>query len=554
MPTSDAQRPKPSNTHDEDAGAREESGTPAEDPKAGAGVGVGTTTVLAAVAGMYAKGHEGELYGTDLGWTFKHEGRLWVLFGDAWRMSDSVPGMMADDAFAQISLDDYPTGTSVEAWTRAHPAPAGEPAWRAAGPTLDLALTNGPKSAFAPTTVWRDRSQLNTGPMLTPMAAFSNAREGSAAAAFGVFFRYAHVACNAGACGEGWECDRDLGRAVLEIYSPPCLTGGASAACVRGPGFCQDRSSSMYDASSESGRSKSVVVRQEVGSAVSSNPTRFESIAWDTHRFFNVAARTVKNFDPARAHGEGNDYETADGSTPEHDGVFLWGRPHFAGIGSTGHSAALYFAWAPMPVRDASGRFEWRPRYFAGLDVEGKPRFVEREVDSVPLDLDAATSGEQPEEEHDVVGQMSVAWLPSLQRWVMFYGGDIAEAFFADIFRSDAPKIRHDPRGALHVRFAEQPWGPWTSPLPLLNAGDSARDAEPVDQYAPGGVLRHNRCQSSSCAGNDPPQEDNNGVLYGSSIIEPWTVAREHEADVYWFFSTWNPYQVVLAKTTLTAH
>jgi hypothetical protein len=390
------------------------------------------------------------------------------------------------------------------------------------------------------------------GPALTPIAGFSNARTGSGSAAFGVFYRYTHVECSDGQCDDGFECDPGLGREAVEVYAPPCVVGGQSSTCLAAAGYCQDRSSSMYDASSEVGRTKAVVLRHEVGSAVSSNPTHFDTQAWDTQRFFNLTARTIRDFDPMRTHGQGNDYRTSDGSVPERDGVFLWGRPHFAGIGSEGRDAELYLAWVPMPVRDASGRFDWHPRYFAGLDPEGRPRWVERQVDSTPLDLDAANGGEQVEEPLDVVAQMSISWLPSLKRFVMFYGGDISESFFTAIFRGDAAKVRHDPRGALYVRFAEQPWGPWTAPRLLLTAGDSNPAAEAVDKYAPGGILHHARCQGPMCAGNDKSQSDDSGVLYGPSIIEPWTVEREDSVDLFWLFSTWNPYQVLLAKTRLT--
>jgi hypothetical protein len=40
-------------------------------------------------------------------------------------------------------------------------------------------------------------------------------------------------------------------------------------------------------------------------------------------------------------------------------------------------------------------------------------------------------------------------------------------------------------------------------------------------------------------------------VLYGPSIIDPWTTHHDGETDLYWFVSTWNPYQVVLMKTTV---
>jgi hypothetical protein len=41
--------------------------------------------------------------------------------------------------------------------------------------------------------------------------------------------------------------------------------------------------------------------------------------------------------------------------------------------------------------------------------------------------------------------------------------------------------------------------------------------------------------------------------LYGSNIVDVWTTAHADTTDLYWFLSTWNPYQVVLMKTTLSS-
>ncbi len=129
--------------------------------------------------------------------------------------------------------------------------------------------------------------------------------------------------------------------------------------------------------------------------------------------------------------------------------------------------------------------------------------------------------------------------------------------FSNPIFREDVSKVQHDPLGSLFVRFAEQPWGPWTAPRPFLAAGHVASEAEPIEQYAPGGILAHEKCRGPDCARYDPAYlldwgNNNNGVLYGASIIDAWTTARGEQTDVYWFVSTWNPYQVVLMKTTFS--
>jgi hypothetical protein len=139
----------------------------------------------------------------------------------------------------------------------------------------------------------------------------------------------------------------------------------------------------------------------------------------------------------------------------------------------------------------------------------------------------------------------------------MFYGGEGAPMFANALFGGDVAKVRHDAKGSLFVRFAKQPWGPWTRPEPLLAAGDLHSAAAAVDQYGPGGILAHTNCRGVHCARYDPAYlldlpNNNNGVLYGPSIVDPWTTNRESETDLYWFVSTWNPYQVVLMKTTVT--
>lgn len=41
------------------------------------------------------------------------------------------------------------------------------------------------------------------------------------------------------------------------------------------------------------------------------------------------------------------------------------------------------------------------------------------------------------------------------------------------------------------------------------------------------------------------------GVFYAASIIEPWTRETQDEVTLYWLLSTWNPYHVVLMRSSL---
>ena len=515
------------------------------------------STALAAVAGYYATPAQGQKWafnGSDLGWTFAHRDKLWVMFGDSWWIDPFNLVGRPDDALAHISLSRFPTGESVEAYVRTHPAPQGEPAWRAASPPLQVVLRKPAWLGFAPVVSEAGGKGLRSGIGAVPIIAFANGRDDAGEGMFAVFFHYEAVNCNAGRCRDGYACDPGLGLYRIGMLTPPCVVG-SSWFCAEGPGICQDRGTNRYTASTQHGRTTATLMRHAVGVTTPAEPTRFQTQPWETARFLNATGRTVTNFDPERAEGIGNDYTPARGNDLARAGLFMWGRPHFAGTGREGRDLRLYLAWVPMPAPDNERHFEWKPQFFAGIDDRGRPQFSARELDARALDLDAHTPGDQPSEAHDFAGHMNVVWLPSLQHFVMFYGGDSPGFSEGLLAWDDSEKIQRDEAGRLWVRFARNPWGPWTAPRALLRAGDRSSDAEPVEQFAPGGILAHENCKVDSCARYDPLYYTNlghndNGLLYAPSIIDAWTTASDESTTLYWFVSTWNPYQVVLMKTT----
>ncbi|MET0340004.1 MAG: hypothetical protein ABW252_03345 [Polyangiales bacterium] len=532
----------------------------AQNQKAEAEPLLGTTRAIAAMAGRFSTPASNQsrvrFYGTDLGWAFPHGDELWMLFGDSWSSAQGFPlSFDADDAMGKISLRDFPDGDAVERWVAAHPSPDPRAPWRAAAPPVELVVDSADR--VAPLRPARNGHELWSGEWLVPVAGFSNQRRDAGRGAFGIFFRNEPMQCSLkGGCDGGFKCDNELGRcAPLSVTSAVCVVGGTTCRCVpasSGAGLCVDTGGSMYDPSTERGRTRGVVVNHQVGNALPDVPATFASRPWSTHRFFNLATRTAEDFDPWRPNGAGNDYALADGDG-ERAGVLIWGRPQFVGIGAKDQDAQLYFSWVPMPSFDGTGNFRWEPRHFTGVDAEGRPQFSLREGDGVPLDLDATVDGVQPREAHDFVGQMSVAWVPSIRRFVMLYGGDSPPSFLDLAFGEDASLVTWHPLGPIHVRFAEQPWGPWTPPRTVFVAGDVQRG---TGQYGPGGILHHPRCTLPGCAPSEPVllwAAGEPGRLYGASIIEPWTESRaDGSVDLYWNLSTWNPYQVVLMKTHLT--
>lgn len=527
---------------------------------------ISAPTPLAAVAGRYGPDRSKQrLYATDLGWAVQDRDRLWVLFGDSWAHPyttafDADAEHDADDAIGFIDLQQFPDGASVERWLVDHPAPVGAFPWQAEPPKINVSLHPERGVATALRQV-RDGQWLSSGPGLTPIAGFSNARSDDSAALFSIFYRNGPVECASGACAGGLECDTGLGvcverGAARNDLSMPCVLGAEPfKGCdrcepVQGGGLCVDTRNSLYDPLAARGRSASVAATHEVGNLLHGSDHVFTTQSWITKRFYNATARSVRDFDPARPFGIGNDYRASDGSRPERDGAFLWGRPAFGGVHREGRDAQLYLAWVPMPSYDPDGRFAWKPEYYAGSDADGRPLFVEREVDSVPLDLDAAQSGEQPQEIVDIVNQMSVSYLPSLDRWIMIYGGDLYGPFLELLYVEDAALVDHARRGPLYVRYAKNPWGPWTAPEVFAEDGDRSGAS---GFHGAGGILRNKGCRSFGCVRGDLNLLGEEGHLYGPSIIDPWIQPHDGGVDLYWHISTWNPYAVMLMKTTLRA-
>jgi hypothetical protein len=519
---------------------------------------VGTTTVLAPLAGPNYTPAAGQsaigFWGTDLGYTIKHNGNLRILFGDTHANdSGSLIGWGADDAQGTISLSAFPNGNAVDAYVASHPAPAGKASWRGAAPPVTFRTNLFGKTA--PMAVFRDGALLEMTYFRAPTGAFSNAIDG----AYAIFDRNIQTQCSGGSnptCSGGLTCDRNMGSCFPFGGDEPvaCVLGTSSCWCVpvSGGGMCQDRTSSLYN-TTESGRIAAIPMRIEVANADPVIDEVYYSQSWITNKLINSTVRTVNDFSPLRANGVGNDYSPANGIAPTAgEKVFIWGRPNFASANAANMSAKLYFAYVDMPRYAANGRFAWAPKYFAGMNANNTPRFSTLQTDAIPLDL--SVPGDPTREKLDIVNHMAVSWVPSLNKWMMLYGGDLPDDVVEFFLGANAPLAVRDPNGAIHARFASQPWGPWSAPVPVFGAGDPAV-SPPVQgtQYAANGILFHPACSGPLCADDTSPAAADYGRLYGANIVDAWTTARANGAvDIYWNVSTWNPYQVVSMRTRVT--
>ena len=86
----------------------------------------------------------------------------------------------------------------------------------------------------------------------------------------------------------------------------------------------------------------------------------------------------------------------------------------------------------------------------------------------------------QTNEPYDIVNQLSVAWIGHLKKWVMFYGGGLTnlpypptliDCGILEIFVGTECKDVVMGNGAIRMRTADDPWGPWSPPQDVIVGG-----------------------------------------------------------------------------------
>ncbi len=236
--------------------------------------------------------------------------------------------------------------------------------------------------------------------------------------------------------------------------------------------------------------------------------------------------------------------------------VLLWGRPGFVGVQATGRSLGLYFAYVDL---NKGPDFEWNINYYTGTEM-GMPRYSQDEKDAMPLDLDSSSEGIQPVEHHDVVHQMSVEWIPQLNKWLMFYGGSVTtlpsvplpDCGVLQLFANVECTQVDLGNGGIRMRTADNPWGPWSPPQDVIAGGDP--DVPGSGQYGVDGMLNHPACNTEGCAPHTQTayyHDNEYGFFYSANIIVPWTTTKDGSVEILWNASTWDPYRVVLLRTRI---
>jgi len=496
--------------------------------------------------------HRVKYMGTDLGWTYEHEGQLHFIFGDTAASAgeeaiEASTGATYDDSFGTVDLSQWNDPAS---FTRENM------------PLLKLGQNPGTMEVAA----------INPGKPLelfkTPVGGFSNGVD-----EFGVFFTYKPMGCRTDAdCVNGASCDVGLGYFGPHYTDPNEITWacveGSSDQCIADTmlddegkpvpesGFCVDRSSTIFT-DTELGRRAALSVELLIGRRDRETPKIYHpEFSWHTSKFMNPAFRTVQAFEPPGSAPEGFVADLGPATKPgPHSRLFVWGRPHFVGVRSKERFVGQYFAYLDLP---GDAPLKWAPQYFAGLDDSGKPRFSPSEADAVALDQDTTQPGVQPENRYDIVDQVSVAWVPQLSKWITFYGGGmivrplppaLPNCGVLELFTGLECKLVEIGNGAVRMRSSDHPWGPWTPPQDVIVAGDPSK---PEGQYGPGGMLYHPACADPTCAPHSTRPELKDveyGWFYAANIIEQWTRPNGDGVDIVWNASTWDPYRVILLRT-----
>ena len=520
----------------------------------------GFTEVLGPFTGPQAKLHPDNVaphriqyFGTDLGFSYEHRGEIVFLFGDT--MADETGEPI--QASTAKRFDDAIGSVDLAKWS--HP----ERFSKSNIPLLKL-LQN-PNSSEA--------AAIDPGHALelfkTPVGGFSNGTQ-----EFGMFFTYKPQGCTTDAeCANGSRCDTALGIigrswndeegltfGCADGSSPYCTASTMSdpGRAIEASGLCVDQSSSVYS-NSPTGRVNALSVKMLIGTRDLATPKKYSSDhTWYSSKFMNPSVRTVRDFDPPQAGKTfAPDYRSArePGAKAR---VFIWGRPHFIGVNKVGRTLSQYFAFLDLP---AGPGYSWELSYFAGLDAGGLPRFSSNEADAKPVDMDSSKPAVQPADEYDIVNQSSIAWVPQLSKWVMFFGGGIFSAplppelpncGLLELFAGPDCKQVDVGDGAFRMRTADNPWGPWSPAQTILAPGDPK---VPEGQYGPGGMLRHPDCKDPTCApfdkaGGRIPGEY--GAFYAPNIVEQWIRPAGDGVDVIWNASTWAPYRVILLRTHIS--
>jgi hypothetical protein len=239
------------------------------------------------------------------------------------------------------------------------------------------------------------------------------------------------------------------------------------------------------------------------------------------------------------------------GANPWEPGVLIFGEGQHRGQ-PTGSS--VYLSYIPAndfwPGVDSQGRSA--TRYFAGFK-SGHPTWSPTEADAVPVVYDnpydvPVPPGPPGFADPGTVGEISVAYSPRLDLWLMTYDGG----------RQTGPGTDKPQNDGVYFSYAQFPWGPWAKSQLIFNAcrdgglgsymfypSSDSSCATGAHTTGPAGPT----IGGQGAGGNDPVTTP--GDPYAPEIIERFIEVDGGTLKLFYTMSTWNPYAVVLMESDL---
>ncbi len=177
-------------------------------------------------------------------------------------------------------------------------------------------------------------------------------------------------------------------------------------------------------------------------------------------------------------------------------------------------------------------------RYFSGMS-NGQPTWSLNEANAAPIvtDLDPA---------NPTIGNVTVSYSQPLGLWLLMYDGGRGSV----------------STNGIYFTYAPQPWGPWATPQLIFNdCRDNGYGNFVYYYYA---TAAQNTCPSAMPVGvtsapnsagpsgptigqNDPATT--RGGAYAPAIVERFTILSGSSLKLFYMFSTWNPYAVVMMES-----
>ena len=441
-----------------------------------------------------------KLYGTDLGFSFKHKNETILLFGDTWNTSNSIcqAPKLSDDALGRINLskDSNPDDC------------------------LDIHFPTNSSGDLHPLRVLKNNIELNMGALRTPITGWSDNIN-----PYGYFSGNSTISCNPN-------------------QKPSCPDG---LLCSRTGNFCTDPGSTGFPQGNPAGERHIAVLHQSkksysnsfANSITTKNklPDFKVGYTFATNKFLNATSRVIGKLD------EDNRDENIYKPTERPKELLMWGRPAFLTIPETSDIFLLHHSLNTMDGPGTS--VNWQPRYFAGLDSNDDPVWTNDQIFATPIIA---------EEELLQVLQFSIAWVEPIKRFVMIYSGRLPR-IEADNTSGIYLRTAKHPWGPWSN--PKLIWNPITNgaydcPGIMYSEFAAGKNCPKTDPYRPnwGPMDTINQCPNQS-----PNPNGDFGVEYGVNILDNFTKPglQINSAVIYWNMSTWNPYRVVLMKTKVDA-